>query len=329
VSLSPSACISVIVAQGVGLLDKCELIVVTGKGGVGRTTMAAALAEIGAASGRRTVLCEVSGQSAVPQAYGNRPAIGGKETTLGPNLAATTIDPDEALREWIRAQAGPAVGRALGASRSFAQFVAAAPGARELVTITKAWELGPGRRWGRGKSEHDLVVFEAPASGHGAAMLSSPRTFAQIAGRGPISDQAERVWELVTDLERTKLVAVATLAELPVSETVELDGWLNAELGRGLDLVICNRTIGGGYTDKELARLGKVAAHHHSLEAAVTSAQLQTARYKTEQTHRTELTLGLSSGCELAMVTEGNPKDSQLDLIHSAVNQIESQLQQD
>lgn len=286
--------------------------------------MAAAIGMAEASRGRRSVICELQGQSAVRAAWGAQPGPPGSEVILGPNLAATTIDPDAALGEWIRSQAGPAVGRALGASRSFAHFVAAAPGARELVTITKAWELGPGRRWGRGKSEHDVVILDAPASGHGAAMLHSPRTFARIAGRGPIHDQAQRVWELVTDPKRSKLVGVTTLSELPVSETLELDQWLDNQLDRSFDLVICNRVLEDGYTRDELQRMEAAARSSTVGPSAVQAATRQAEIHAAQSQCRDALERGLSSGSRLAWIPEARPGDNQLDVINGAASLIEA-----
>jgi len=272
-----------------------ELIVVTGKGGVGRTTLSAAIGVAAASAGNRTVICEVSGQQNIPAAFGVAAQPLGSETTLGPNLASITIDPDTALQEWIRAQAGAAVGRALGASRSFAHFVAAAPGAREMVTITKAWELGPGRRWGRGKVEHDLVVLDAPASGHGTAMLTAPRTFADIAGSGPVKEQSERVWDLLTDPIRSMLVAVTTLAELPVSETVELNSWLKEKLDRPLDLVVANRIGPPGFSRSEMNLISSAVDSEALPSGAAKAAELNSARASIESAHLAELQSGLDA----------------------------------
>ncbi len=128
----------------------------------------------------------------------------------------------------------------LSRSRVFSGFVAAAPGARELVTITKAWELGQARRWRRDAQGYDTVVLDAPASGHALGLLRTPRTFADIARVGPIAGQARTVAEALADPARSRLVAVALPSELAVSETLELEGRVAATLGRGLDAIVVN-----------------------------------------------------------------------------------------
>lgn len=294
----------VIVAQGMPALIDCELLVVTGKGGVGRSSVAAALAMAIAGCGRKTIACEVGAQSVIPTLFGFESPAPGSEVNVAPNLAATTIDPDRALEEWIRAQVGATVGRALSASRSFSHFVAAAPGARELVTITKAWELGPGRRWGRGKTGHDLVVLDAPASGHGTAMLTAPRTFADIAGAGPIRDQAERVWDLIVDPSRTAIVGVTTLSELPVGEMLELDGWLDSRLGRRLDLVVANRCDEGSFSDEELGVIDRAAREGSIPPGALAAARLGAGRVRAEAGHLRELRQGLISRTPIVRLPE-------------------------
>ena len=129
-----------------------------------------------------------------------------------------------ALEEWAGRQIGSR--RLVGLlthSNAFAAFVNAAPGARELVAITKAWELGQRERWVKGTRGYDLVVLDGPASGHGVGMLRTPHTFAEIARVGPIATQARKVVALLEDPARSALVAVALPAELSVSETLDLE----------------------------------------------------------------------------------------------------------
>jgi anion-transporting ArsA/GET3 family ATPase len=233
-----------------------ELAFVTGKGGVGRTTVALALALSAARAGRRTVLCELAGQARAPRLYGLDSVRAGREVPLEERLWATTIDPVLALEEWAVRQIGSRrLGGLLARSRTLAAFVDAAPGARELLAITKAWELGRDERWTRGLGGYDLVVVDGPASGHGVGMLRAPRTFAEIARVGPIGAQARQVAALLEDAGRSALIAVAQPAELPVSETLELEGRVLAALGRPLDALIVNGLLPGRLSAADLDRL--------------------------------------------------------------------------
>jgi anion-transporting ArsA/GET3 family ATPase len=244
-----------------------ELAFITGKGGVGRTTVALAFALAAARAGRRTVLCELAGQARAPRLYGLDTVRAGREVPLEERLWATTIDPVLALEEWAGRQIGSRrlVGL-LTRSRTLAAFVDAAPGARELLAITKAWELGRSERWTRGLGAYDLVVVDGPASGHGIGMLRAPRTFAEIARVGPIASQARQVATLLQDPQRSALIAVAQPAELPVSETLELEGRVLAELGRPLDAVIVNGLLPGRLSAADVDRL---AACDGAVPAAV------------------------------------------------------------
>src|SRR6266540_1352132 len=235
--------------QGMTFLDPRELCFVTGKGGVGKTTVAMAVAMAAARGGRRVVLCELAGQARAAELFGLDARPPGHEHRLEDGLWATTIDPVLALEEWAGRQIGSR--RLVGLlthSNAFAAFVNAAPGARELVAITKAWELGRDERWVKGRGGYDLVVVDGPASGHGVGMLRTPRTFAEIARVGPIASQARKVSELLEDPARSAVVAVALPAELPVSETLDLEDRIAGALGRPLDAVVVNGVLPRRFT---------------------------------------------------------------------------------
>jgi hypothetical protein len=180
-----------------------------------------------------------------------------------------SVDPTRALEDW----AGRVIGsrRVLAPalrSRAFGSFVDAAPGAKELITMAKAWELGRprGERWTRERDGHDLVVVDAPASGHGVGMLGVSRTFAEIARVGPIAGQARRAQALVEDPGRSAIVAVSLPSEMPVTETLELGPRIEAVTGRGLDAVVCNAVLPRAFTGEEVGRL---AAADGALPAVV------------------------------------------------------------
>ena len=235
----------------------CELLVVSGKGGVGKTTIAAALGLVASGADKETIVCEVSGQRRVPALVGH-PTAGapGSEEQVAPELWTTTIDPELALVEWAGKLIRPRALLDLAVrSNSFAGFINAAPGGRELLTITKAAELSRDERWDSEAVGYQLVILDAPASGHGLAMLKTPTTFAEIARVGPIASQAREVEALLADNQRSRIVLVSTLEETPVNETLELDSALNEQLGRGADLIIANGLTADGLDDSEIAQL--------------------------------------------------------------------------
>jgi anion-transporting ArsA/GET3 family ATPase len=224
-----------------GLLGR-QLVFVTGKGGVGKTTVALALAQVAAARGRRTVLCEVGAHGRVPRLYGRRPGDDGVEVALEHDLHAVSIDPQRALEEYLAKNIGRAGAGLLARSNTFAYFVAAAPGARELLAMGKAWDFVQPVRWNKSEG-YDLVVVDGPASGHALGMLRAPRTFAEIARVGPIARQAGQIRDLLADDERSAVVAVTVPSEMPVTETLELEDRLEDAMARRIALVVANEVL--------------------------------------------------------------------------------------
>ena len=222
-----------------GLLG-VRLVVVTGKGGVGKTTVAAALGLAAARAGRRTVLCEVARQERVTGIFGLPPA-GFHETAVAPGLHAVSIDPDAAKEEWLRHQlhSGTLAGL-LSHSRIFQYLTAAAPGLREVLTIGKVWELAQLQRRTPGAAPYDLAIVDAPATGSGLALLRAPRTYADIAKVGPIAHHAGAIDAFLRDPAATAVVAVALPEEMPVNETIELEARLRDTLGVELARVFVN-----------------------------------------------------------------------------------------
>lgn len=241
-----------------GLLDK-RLLFVTGKGGVGKSTVAIAIGLAAARSGRRTMVAELAGQHRVSEALDGSVAAF-TETRVADGLYTISIDPNGAMREYLHLRAGP-LGDLLGSSRMFAYFAAATPGMRELLQIGKVWELAQLDRRAKRSGGYDLVVVDAPASGHGAGMLRTPRTFADLARVGPIAHQGRRIDEMIRDRRRTAIVAVALPEEMPVTETLALRAELRSELGHDLDLAIVNAVAPRRFSAQEAERVGRALEH--------------------------------------------------------------------
>ncbi len=232
-----------------------KLLVVTGKGGVGKTTIAAAIGMLAARRGLRTIVVEVGDHGRLPELFGVAPGREGAEVRLREGLAGTTIDPDRALLEWVQELGGRIPGRVLASSGTFQYFAAAAPGARELFTMVKIWELTQERRWQRRAAGYDLVVLDAPATGHALGMLRSPQTFGAIARVGPVAARAHEVGDLLADPARSAYVAVAQGTEMAVTETIELQDGLREQIGRDLGVVIVNGLLPRRFTAAELQRI--------------------------------------------------------------------------
>jgi anion-transporting ArsA/GET3 family ATPase len=245
-----------------GLLDR-RLIFVTGKGGVGKSTIATVLGIVGARAGRRTIVVELSSQDRVQRAFdpdlrdsAGRPVSGEQfsEVELAPGLFTISIDAQQSMDEYLRIKTGP-IGHALGSTKLFQTFAMATPGMRELLSIGKVWELAQLQRKTRGAAPYDLVVVDAPATGHGVGILKTPRTFAEIARVGPIAHQGRAIAATIEDRDFTAVVAVATPEEMPVTETLSLRDSLERE-GFGLDAVIVNALYPERFGPDQVVELG-------------------------------------------------------------------------
>jgi anion-transporting ArsA/GET3 family ATPase len=247
------------------LLDK-RLIVVTGKGGVGKTTVAAALGLATARAGKRTMIAEVAQQERLSRAF-RREGLGYSEAQLAPNLFGMSVNPERALKEYLGQQVGSTLGSVLFNNRVFEYFAAAAPGVRELATIGKVWELAQLERRSQA-APYDVVILDAPASGHGLAMLRSPRTFGDIARVGPIRRRADLIHGFLTDARRTGVVAVALPQEMPVNETLEFRVKLRDELGIDTQAVVVNSLLPERFSTDEAERIEAVNGGHGAPEVA-------------------------------------------------------------
>lgn len=254
-----------------------KLIVVTGKGGTGKTTVACALGLLGARRGLRTIVVELGGHHRLPALFGAAEASEtGVEVELEAGLWGISIDPDKALLEWLRTLAGRLSARMLGASSTFHYFAAAAPGAKELVSMVKLLQLCDGA--------YDLVVLDAPATGHALAMLGSPQTFSSIVRVGPLADHAQGVQDLLGDRERCAYIAVAQGSEMAVTETLELEEGLRRLLDQDLDAVLVNGVLPRRFTREEMARIYELApSSSNVVDRAVRAAHTTYERTRVQQ----------------------------------------------
>jgi anion-transporting ArsA/GET3 family ATPase len=157
------------------------------------------------------------------------------------DLWAISIDPDQSLREYLLLQLKVRAMRdLLVRSRVFNYLAAATPGLKELVTIGKIWELSQPNRRVKKAEEYDLVIVDAPATGHGIGFLQTPRTFASIARVGPVHTQAQELDRFITDHDTTGVAIVSLPEEMPVNESASLERSLTDEIGMAVDRVYMN-----------------------------------------------------------------------------------------
>ncbi len=274
-----------------GLFDR-RLIFVTGKGGVGKSTVATALGLLGARRGLRTIVAELGEQERVQRAF-DHTGSRFRELELAPGLFTISIDPQQAMEEYLRVKTGP-LGQALGSTKLFHAFAMATPGMRELLSIGKVWELAQLERRTRGAAPYDLVIVDAPATGHGVGILRTPRTFGEIARVGPIAHQGRTIAATIADPEFTAVIAVATAEEMPVNETLALHDAL-ADDGLVLSAVIVNALYPARFDEPEVTELTKALDRNGSPVArgAVSAALSEHARGVAQREQRERLRRGL------------------------------------
>jgi anion-transporting ArsA/GET3 family ATPase len=263
-----------------------RLIVVTGKGGAGKTTIATAIGLLAAARGLRTIVIEVGHQDRLSVLYSRSAANPGHETRLEGELWSLSIDPDRALLEWLQLLGGRVPGRVLATSHTFQYLAAAAPGAKELVSMVKVWELTESKRRRRHGAGYDLVVLDAPATGHALGMLESPMTFGEIPRVGAVAVQTERVRALLRDPARTGYVAVAQPSEMAVTEALELQAGLQRLLGRELDAVFVNGVLPRRFNEKELRQAEQLEDPIACAAAKAARAAYERSRFQHNQLAR-------------------------------------------
>jgi len=221
------------------LLER-RLVIVTGKGGTGKTAVAAALAVAAARAGLRVLVAEVAPDEQVPgRIEPGSPDSGYAGRELRPGLTSMQIDPFQALAEYLGLQIGtPGLVRRVLGAQAFRQLMNAAPGWRELITLGKVWHLEQMQVDSRPR--YDLIVVDAPATGHGVAFLSVPRVVVSALRTGPLRRHSKLVEEMLEDPERTLLLPVALAEELPARETAELVTRVRSDVGIAVDRVVVN-----------------------------------------------------------------------------------------
>ncbi len=243
------------------LLDR-RLLIVTGKGGTGKTSVSAALALAASRAGRRVLLAEVGRDEHAGRilAPGSRP-VGPAGREVLPDLTLMRIDPFDALAEYLGLQLHMrAAVDLVFRNKAFAQLMEAAPGWRELITLGKIWYLAQ-QVDRRGRPRYELIVVDAPATGHGLTFLDVPRVVVSAVQSGPLRRNAALVEAMIADRDHTLLLPVALAEELPARETAELVTRLRDEIGVAIDRVVINAMVAAPFPralddlDQRLARL--------------------------------------------------------------------------
>jgi anion-transporting ArsA/GET3 family ATPase len=219
----------------VNLLDR-KLVFVTGKGGVGKTAVTAALGLLAAERGKRTLVCEVDSKGNLADFFETGPTHF-EERELQPNLWAMSMDTEASLKQYLQLQLKLGLVARIGPLAHMFDFVAtAAPGVKEIVTVGKiCWEVR--------ERHYDLVVVDAAPTGHIVGQLAAPQAINGLIQVGPVRQQTGWMLDILGDPRTTGVAIVTTPEEMPVNETIELQGRLQAETNTDLAAVIVNRVL--------------------------------------------------------------------------------------
>ena len=219
----------------VDILDR-RLLLVTGKGGTGKTSVTAALSLLASQRGRRVLACEVEPRGDLADFFESAPA-GFKPREVQPGLFAMAMSTEESLQEYLRIHLRlPALARMGPLARAFDFVATAAPGVREILTVGKlAYEAR--------ERHYDLVVADAAASGHVVGQLAAPRAIDELVHVGPVHDQTGWMLDILGDPAVTGLVVVTTPEEMPVNETIALVGRLQTETNVEVSAIVVNRVL--------------------------------------------------------------------------------------
>jgi len=270
------------------LLDR-RLLITAGKGGVGRSTVSAALALAAAQSGKRVLVCEVNTQPRIPGLFDSQ-VQGDEPFPVAPGVDSLVVRPDPAMREYVLMKLRfETLYRAVFENRWVSRFLHFIPSLPELVMLGKILFHVRERHW-------DLVVIDAPATGHGITFLGVPQAILDTVPPGAMHSEALWMRDLLVDPDRTLVNLVSLPEELPVNETLELAGATESQLGMGLGRVFLNRFVPERFSADERRLFPPPGADEERaplLDAAFRAAHAQALRAERSAHFRERLQRGL------------------------------------
>lgn len=235
-------------------LENKRFLIVTGKGGVGKTTVCAAEALALAAKGKRVLVCMCNAKERLSTMLGSE-LIGSDVMPVAPNVWAVNMDPTRALEEYgAMMLKSRALYKLLFDNKYVRTFFRAVPGMQEWTLLGKAWWHTTETR-DDGSNLYDVVILDAPATGHGLDMLRVPKVILDVVPPGLLRRDAERAWELFQDPKNCAVVLVTLPEEMPTTETIELAHALDRELHLPIGKIVVNCVVPPLFSKAERAVL--------------------------------------------------------------------------
>jgi len=262
------------------ILDR-RLLFVSGKGGVGKTVITATLALYAFRHRKRVLVVELSPYGRLRELLGGPPP-GPEPVEIQPRLELVRIEPRRALEDFLE-NILPirALRQRLLSSQSFSILTAAAPGIEEFLTLAKIAELEGLTNGIRRRPRYDLVLVDAPATGHSLSLLSTARTLMEMMPIGPIGRMATAVNRLLADARRSAAVVVTIPEEMAVNETIEI----TAELTRGGAIAVGPLVVNAVWPERFTADEARWLAN---AGADVADPRIAAGRYHVEKRRRAE-----------------------------------------
>ena len=246
-----------------------KILIVSGKGGVGKTTVAAALALVAARAGRRVCIAEVDRKGTLPRLFGGG-QLDYEPKELSPGVWGMNIIPEEALAEYLDVQYHmKRISKAFTSTHFVDYITTAAPGLKDILILGKVWYL----EQDRGQT-FDTIVVDAPAAGHMLTFLSAPAGLSDAVRVGPIRRQAEWLAQMLRDPDRARVHLVSLAEEMPVTETLETAEALEGRLGINTGTVFANAVYRELLDDEQRVTLEKVMADGRADELRDAAAQV-------------------------------------------------------
>lgn len=260
-----------------------RLVILSGKGGVGKSVVGTALALAARDRGQRVLLIEIDTPVSAARFLGSNPSLGHAETEVLPGLFMVNLDPRTVMDEYVRETARvDLIARKILDNPIYHRFFAAAPGLPELMVLGKIMILEEERVGFPRRPRYDLLIVDAPATGHGLSFLKVPLAASNAVPVGPVGHNARRILSLLRDPKRTALAVVAIPEEMAVVEAIEFAASAEKELGietRALILNACHERRFTAAQEMEILALAATDVPGRLAPGVPAAAALTAARH--------------------------------------------------